>query len=166
VQTLPLRLAGRREEGATVSGLTACVMGALGLRQLSRSVAKVEVHPVVAALFYDVDESEGVICAGDFPSAFGLDRDVVADSVAAESHARNPRAKLCCRAHEHPVERCWGGGEVVNDECCTHSWFGVVLRWYVAEVRGLAWVCESGGVRPRRGRDLAGRYLSFAERED
>jgi len=26
--------------------------------------------------------------------------------------------------------------------------------------------CVSGGVRPRRGRDLAGRYLSFTERED
>ena len=32
--------------------------------------------------------------------------------------------------------------------------------------RGLAWVRESGGVRPRRGRDLAGRYLSFAKREE
>ena len=32
--------------------------------------------------------------------------------------------------------------------------------------RGLAWLRESGGVRPRRGRDLQGRYLSFAEREE
>ena len=32
--------------------------------------------------------------------------------------------------------------------------------------RGLAWLREAGGVRPRRGRDLQGRYLSFAEREE
>ncbi len=30
--------------------------------------------------------------------------------------------------------------------------------------RGLAWLRQSGGVRPRRGRDLKGRCLSFAER--
>lgn len=34
-------------------------------------------------------------------------------------------------------------------------------RW-----RGLKWVREAGGVRPRRGRDLKGRCLSFAEREE
>src|SRR5207237_331849 len=28
------------------------------------------------------------------------------------------------------------------------------------------WVAACGGVRPRRGRDLQGRYLSFAEREE
>jgi transposase, IS30 family len=32
--------------------------------------------------------------------------------------------------------------------------------------RGLAWLREAGGVRPRRGRDLQGRYLSFGEREE
>ena len=32
--------------------------------------------------------------------------------------------------------------------------------------RGLAWVRRAGGVRPRRGRDLRGRCLSFAEREE
>ncbi len=32
--------------------------------------------------------------------------------------------------------------------------------------RGLAWLRQAGGVRPRRGRDLQGRYLSFAEREE
>ena len=31
--------------------------------------------------------------------------------------------------------------------------------------RGLQWLREAGGVRPRRGRDLQGTYLSFAERE-
>jgi len=32
--------------------------------------------------------------------------------------------------------------------------------------RGLAWVRQAGGVRPRRGRGLQGRYLSFGEREE
>ena len=31
--------------------------------------------------------------------------------------------------------------------------------------QGARWLIASGGVRPRRGRDLPGRYLSFAERE-
>jgi IS30 family transposase len=32
--------------------------------------------------------------------------------------------------------------------------------------KGARWVAATGGVRPRRGRDLQGRYLSFAEREE
>jgi IS30 family transposase len=32
--------------------------------------------------------------------------------------------------------------------------------------KGTRWMAASGGVRPRRGRDLAGRYLSLAEREE
>jgi IS30 family transposase len=32
--------------------------------------------------------------------------------------------------------------------------------------RGLKWVREAGGVRPRRGRDLKGRCLTFSEREE
>ena len=32
--------------------------------------------------------------------------------------------------------------------------------------KGTRWVAACGGVRPRRGRDLQGRYLSFAEREE
>ena len=32
--------------------------------------------------------------------------------------------------------------------------------------RGLAWLREAGGVRPRRGRDLQGCYLGFGEREE
>jgi transposase, IS30 family len=31
---------------------------------------------------------------------------------------------------------------------------------------GTRWVAEASGVRPRRGRDLQGRYLSFSEREE
>jgi transposase, IS30 family len=32
--------------------------------------------------------------------------------------------------------------------------------------KGARWMAAEGGVRPRRGRDLQGRYLSFAEREE
>ena len=32
--------------------------------------------------------------------------------------------------------------------------------------KGARWMAATGGVRPRRGRDLQGRYLSFAEREE
>jgi hypothetical protein len=32
--------------------------------------------------------------------------------------------------------------------------------------RARGWLREAGGVRPRRGRDLKGRCLSFAEREE
>jgi len=32
--------------------------------------------------------------------------------------------------------------------------------------KGRRWLRESGGVRPRRGRDLKGRCLTFAEREE
>jgi len=32
--------------------------------------------------------------------------------------------------------------------------------------QGTRWVIANGGVRPRRGRNLQGRYLSFAEREE
>jgi IS30 family transposase len=32
--------------------------------------------------------------------------------------------------------------------------------------RGTRWLAACGGVRPRRGRDLTGRYLSFSEREE
>jgi len=48
-------------------------------------------------------------------------------------------------------------GEFLTDaavEAGTHRW------------RGLSWVREAGGVRPRRGRNLKGRCLTFAERED
>jgi IS30 family transposase len=48
-------------------------------------------------------------------------------------------------------------GEFLTDAAAiagTHRW------------RGLKWVREAGGVRPRRGRDLNGRCLSFSEREE
>jgi len=48
-------------------------------------------------------------------------------------------------------------GEFLTDAAAvaeTHRW------------RGLRWLREAGGVRPRCGRDLPGRYLWFAEREE
>ncbi len=48
-------------------------------------------------------------------------------------------------------------GEFMTDAAAlagTHRW------------RGLKWLREAGGVRPRRGRDLKGRCLSFSEREE
>jgi transposase, IS30 family len=48
-------------------------------------------------------------------------------------------------------------GEFLTDAATvagTHRW------------RGLKWLREAGGVRPRRGRNLKGRCLTFAEREE
>jgi hypothetical protein len=56
-----------------------------------------------------------------------------------------------------PFWTAWQGGEFLTDAAAlagTHRH------------RGLAWLREAGGVRPRRGRNLKGRCLSFAEREE
>ncbi len=56
-----------------------------------------------------------------------------------------------------PFWAAWQGGEFLTDASAlagTHRH------------RGLVWLRAAGGVRPRRGRDLQGRYLSFAEREE
>jgi IS30 family transposase len=56
-----------------------------------------------------------------------------------------------------PFWAAWQAGEFLTDASAlagTHRH------------RGLAWLRQAGGVRPRRGRDLQGRYLSFAEREE
>ena len=56
-----------------------------------------------------------------------------------------------------PFWAAWQGGEFLTDAAavaCTRRH------------RGLAWLRQSGGVRPRRGGNLQGRYLSFAEREE
>jgi IS30 family transposase len=56
-----------------------------------------------------------------------------------------------------PFWAAWHAGEFLTDASAlagTHR------------KRGLAWLREAGGVRPRRGRNLRGRYLSFAEREE
>ena len=55
------------------------------------------------------------------------------------------------------VLAAWQAGEFMTDAAAVAGTY---------RQRGLAWVRESGGVRPRRGRVLAGRYLSFAEREE
>ena len=55
-----------------------------------------------------------------------------------------------------PFWAAWQAGEFMTDAAAVAGTY---------RQRGLAWVRESGGVRPRRGRDLAGRYLSFAKRE-
>ena len=56
-----------------------------------------------------------------------------------------------------PFWAAWQAGEFLTDAAAmagTHRH------------RGLAWLRQAGGVRPRRGRNLQGRYLSFAEREE
>ncbi len=56
-----------------------------------------------------------------------------------------------------PFWAAWQAGEFLTDASTlagTHR------------KRGLAWLREAGGVRPRRGQNLQGRYLSFAEREE
>jgi IS30 family transposase len=54
-----------------------------------------------------------------------------------------------------PFWAAWQGGEFMTDASAiagTHR------------KRGLPWVRQSGGVRPRRGRGLQGRYLFFGVR--
>ncbi len=56
-----------------------------------------------------------------------------------------------------PFWTAWQAGEFLTDAAAlagTHRH------------RGLAWLRAAGGVCPRRGRDLSGRYLSFVEREE
>ena len=61
-------------------------------------------------------------------------------------------AELC-----QPFWAAWQAGEFLTDAAAVAGTY---------RHRGLAWLRAAGGVRPRRGRDLQGRYLSFAERED
>jgi transposase, IS30 family len=49
------------------------------------------------------------------------------------------------------------GGEFISDAAEAVGTYGR---------QGSRWVVASGGVRPRRGRNLQGRYLSLAEREE
>ena len=56
-----------------------------------------------------------------------------------------------------PFWAAWQAGEFLTDAAAVAG---------THRHRGLAWLRQSGGVRPRRGRNLQGRYLSFAERED
>jgi transposase, IS30 family len=56
-----------------------------------------------------------------------------------------------------PFWTAWQAGEFLTDAAAMAGTY---------RHRGLAWLREAGGVRPRRGRNLQGRYLSFAEREE
>src|SRR5665647_2345493 len=56
-----------------------------------------------------------------------------------------------------PFWAAWQAGEFMTDASAVAGTY---------RNRGLAWVRQAGGVRPRRGRYLQGRYLSFAEREE
>ena len=56
-----------------------------------------------------------------------------------------------------PFWSAWQAGEFMTDASAIAGTY---------RQRGLAWVRQAGGVRPRRGRDLQGRYLSFGEREE
>ena len=56
-----------------------------------------------------------------------------------------------------PFWAAWQGGEFMTDASAVAGTY---------RKRGLAWLRQAGGVRPRRGRNLQGRYLSFAEREE
>ena len=56
-----------------------------------------------------------------------------------------------------PFWAAWQAGEFMTDASAVAGTY---------RHRGLAWVRQAGGVRPRRGRGLQGRYLSFGEREE
>src|SRR5450756_3208549 len=56
-----------------------------------------------------------------------------------------------------PFWSAWQAGEFMTDASAIAGTY---------RNRGLAWVRQAGGVLPRRGRDLQGRYLSFGEREE
>ncbi|MGH3498650.1 MAG: IS30 family transposase, partial [Nocardioidaceae bacterium] len=56
-----------------------------------------------------------------------------------------------------PFWAAWQAGEFLTDAAAVAGTY---------RHRGLAWLRAAGGVRPRRGRNLSGRYLSFAEREE
>ena len=56
-----------------------------------------------------------------------------------------------------PFWAAWQAGEFMTDASAVAGTY---------RQRGLAWVRQAGGVRPRRGRGLQGRYLSFGEREE
>ena len=56
-----------------------------------------------------------------------------------------------------PFWSAWQAGEFMTDASAVAGTY---------RNRGPDWVRQAGGVHPRRGRDLRGRYLSFGEREE
>lgn len=64
------------------------------------------------------------------------------------------------RSLSHQVQRFWAEmqrGEFITDAAAEA---GTYRR------KGARWLAEAAGVRPRRGRDLKGRCLTFVEREE
>ena len=72
--------------------------------------------PVVVAFLDQVDEPEGVVRGGDRAAVLGLNRDVVAEPITAESFAGHTCAEPERRAHKDPVECRGRGREVLDDE--------------------------------------------------
>src|SRR5450631_301164 len=68
-----------------------------------------------------------------------------------------PFLEPACTRVESAVWAALQKGEFLTDAAAVAG----TNRW-----RALQWLREAGGVRPRRGRDLKGRCLSFAEREE
>jgi IS30 family transposase len=71
---------------------------------------------------------------------------------------------LCVRFSEHMVaevsQTFWAA--MARGEFIT----GAAAEAGTYRAKGRRWLRDSGGVRPRRGRDLLGRCLTFAEREE
>jgi transposase, IS30 family len=69
-------------------------------------------------------------------------------------------ARFSDRMVPERVQPFWAAlqrGEFINDAAAEAGTY---------RKKGTSWVAAAGGVRPRRGRDLQGRYLSFGEREE
>src|ERR1700694_3487171 len=68
-------------------------------------------------------------------------------------------ARFCDRMVTEVVQRFWAAmarGEFITDAAAEAGTY---------RKKGTRWLAAAGGVRPRRGRDLKGRCLTFAERE-
>ena len=68
-----------------------------------------------------------------------------------------------------------GFTEAMVPEIVQPFWAAVQRGEFITDAAGMAgtyrkkgarWIAAAGGVRPRRGRNLKGRCLSFAEREE
>ncbi len=69
-------------------------------------------------------------------------------------------ARFSDRMVAEVVQRFWAAmqrGEFITDAAAEAGTY---------RKKGTRWVAAAGGVRPRRGRDLKGRCLTFSEREE
>ena len=89
---------------------------------------------MVVAFLDQVDEPEGVVRGGDRAAVLGLNRDVVAEPITAESFAGHTCAEPERRADKDPIECRGRGREVLNDERRPGADLVVELRGDVAEV--------------------------------